>query len=84
MKAARYFDAMNFASRSKAKGAAVTVGFIDVTCPPTSVYAAYNALPGAKKMHTDVLSGHTSTPAASKFMQDAAYAHIQAMKKAAQ
>lgn len=81
LQAARYFDAMNFATRAKAKGAAVTVGFIDVTCPPTSVYAAYNNLPISKTMHTDVLSGHTSTPAAAKFMQEAAYAHVQAMKK---
>lgn len=84
LQTARYFDAMNFATRAKAKGAAVTVGFIDVTCPPTSVYAAYNNLPCTKKIHTDVLSGHTSTPAASKFMQEAAYAHVQAMKKTAQ
>lgn len=31
-------------------------------------------------MHTDVLSGHTSTPAASQFMQAAAFAHVRAMK----
>jgi cephalosporin-C deacetylase len=80
LQTARYFDAMNFATRAKAKGAAVTVGFIDTTCPPTSVYAAYNALTIPKQIHTDVLSGHTNTPAASKFMQEAAYAHVRAMK----
>jgi cephalosporin-C deacetylase-like acetyl esterase len=84
LNAARYFDAMNFATRAKAKGAAVSVGFIDTTCPPTSVYAAYNALPCAKNMHTDVLTGHSSTPSAGKFMQDAAFAHVQAMKAGAQ
>lgn len=77
---ARYFDCVNFASRAKCKGAAVTVGFIDTTCPPTSVYAAYNALAIPKAIHADVAAGHTNTPAASKFMQDAAYKHVRDMK----
>lgn len=59
---------MNFAARTKAKGAIVTVGFIDVTCPPGTVYAPYNALPIPKRMHNDPLTGHTSTPAASSAM----------------
>ena len=80
LEAARYFDCVNFASRAKCKGAAVTVGFIDTTCPPTSVYAAYNALPISKAIHADVAAGHTNTPAASKFMQEAAYRHVREMK----
>ncbi len=80
LQASRYFDNVNFATRAKCQGAAVTVGFIDTTCPPTSVYAAYNALTVAKVIHTDVLAGHTNTPAASKFMQDAALKHVRAMK----
>ncbi len=80
LEAARYVDCVNFASRAKCKGAVVTVGFIDTTCPPTSVYAAYNALTIPKAMHADVASGHTSTPAASKFMQEAAYRHVREMK----
>lgn len=80
LQTARYFDCVNFATRAKCRGAVVTVGFIDTTCPPTSVYAAYNALTIPKSIHTDVLSGHTSTPAASKFMQDAAYRHVREMQ----
>ncbi|MFN0076871.1 MAG: acetylxylan esterase [Prosthecobacter sp.] len=80
LQASRYFDNVNFATRAKCQGAAVTVGFIDTTCPPTSVYAAYNALTLPKTIHTDVLSGHTSTPAASKFMQEAAFKHVREMK----
>lgn len=80
LQAARYYDNVNFAQRAKCKGAAVTVGFIDTTCPPTSVFAAYNALAMPKKMHTDVLAGHTNTPRASKFMQDAALKHVREMK----
>lgn len=83
MNAARYFDAMNFAARARTQGAAVTVGFIDTTCAPTSVYAAYNALSGPKKIHADVLAGHVNTSEAALFMQEAAHAHIRAMKKTA-
>ena len=75
--AARYFDCVNFATRAKCKGAAVTIGFIDTTCPPSSVYAAYNALPVPKKIHIDTLAGHTNTPAAVKFMQQAAFEHVR-------
>jgi cephalosporin-C deacetylase len=78
--AARYFDCVNFATRAKCQGAVVTVGFIDTTCPPTSVYAAYNALTIPKSIHTDVLSGHTNTPDANKFMQEAALKHVREMK----
>ncbi|MFC5454025.1 acetylxylan esterase [Prosthecobacter fluviatilis] len=80
LQASRYFDNVNFAIRAKCQGAAVTVGFIDTTCPPTSVYAAYNALTIPKEMHADILSGHTSTPAASKFMQAAALKHVRESK----
>jgi len=81
LQASRYFDCVNFATRVKCKGAAVTVGFIDTTCPPTSVYAAYNALTVPKSIHADVLAGHTNTPAASKFMQEAAFKHVRAMRR---
>lgn len=81
LQTARYFDNVNFAQRCQARGAAVTVGFIDTTCPPTSVYAAYNALTIPKKLHIDPLAGHKNTPGAVKFMVDAALAHVQEMKK---
>jgi cephalosporin-C deacetylase len=80
LQASRYFDNVNFAIRAKCLGAVVTVGFIDTTCPPTSVYAAYNALTMPKEIHTDILSGHTSTPAAGKFMQAAALKHVREQK----
>lgn len=77
LQASRYFDAVNFARRAKCAGAALTVGFIDTTCPPTSVYAAYNALAIPKTIHNDPFTGHTSTPAAGKFMQSAALEHLK-------
>lgn len=46
--ASRYMDAVNFARRAKAD-ILMSVGFVDTTCPPTSVYAMFNALPTPKK-----------------------------------
>ncbi|HCN31166.1 MAG TPA: acetylxylan esterase [Verrucomicrobiales bacterium] len=80
LEAARYFDCVNFAARARCRGAAVTVGFIDTTCPPSSVYAAWNALTVPKTLHADPLAGHTNTPAATAFMQAAALAHVRAMR----
>ena len=78
--ASRYVDCVNFAARAKCKGAVVTVGFIDTTCPATSVYAAYNALTIPKAIHADVAVGHTNSPAASQFMQEAVFKHVRDMK----
>ena len=80
VEAIRYYDAMNFATRTTA-GAIFTVGFIDTVCPPTSVYAAYNNVTGKKSIHHDPASGHTSTPQASAAMQAAIRAHVVEMKK---
>jgi cephalosporin-C deacetylase len=63
--ASRYIDNVNFAARTKAKRAFVTVGFIDLTCPATSVYAAYNALPIPKEIYNDIPAGHSNSPAAT-------------------
>lgn len=70
LEAVRYFDNVNFAARTHAKEAIVTVGFIDTTCPPTGVYAAYNALPIRKEIFNDVKAGHTNTPEASRAMSE--------------
>ena len=81
LEASRYFDNVNFAARTKAKGAYVTVGFIDTTCPPSTVYAAFNAIPVAdKKIYNDIPSGHANSPAASAAMADAVRAHIKSMQ----
>lgn len=58
---ARYFDAMNFATRTKAE-AMVSVGFIDNTCRPTTVYAAYNNLRGKKEMRNYPRMTHKVPP----------------------
>ncbi len=79
VQAVRYYDAVNFAARARAPGF-FTVGFIDTTCPPTSVYAAYNALRTRKDIFHDVAAGHTNTPAASAAMRTAVKGHFAAMK----
>ncbi len=57
--AVRYYDAMNFAARTKAQ-AFITTGFIDIVCPPTGVYAAYNQLAGKKQIWPHLDTGHIS------------------------
>ena len=82
LEAVRYFDCVNFVKRSKAAGI-ITVGFIDTTCAPSSVYAAYNAVPGKKEIFNDVKSGHANSPKAGEAARNAILAHVEAMKKAA-
>lgn len=77
--AIRYYDAVNFASLAKAPGY-FTVGFIDTTCPPSSVYAAYNALRAPKDIFHDITAGHTNTPAATAAMRAAVKRHFAANK----
>jgi len=55
---ARYYDAVNFARKVRVP-ALVGTGFADMTCPSSSVYAAYNVLNGPKQMVLDPLSGHS-------------------------
>ncbi len=77
----RYFDNVNYATRIKTRGAAVTVGLVDQICPPTGIYAAYNTLSVPKKMHVDPLANHTNTPAAMEFLINAALEHVRAMEQ---
>lgn len=74
--AVRYYDGVNFAARARTPGI-FTVGFIDTTCPPTSVYAAYNALAAPKEIFHDIEAGHTNTPAATAAMREAVRRHLR-------
>jgi cephalosporin-C deacetylase len=80
LQASRYVDNVNFAARTKAKAAFVTVGFIDLTCPATSVYAAYNALPITKEIYNDIPAGHTNSPAASEARKQSVLSFVRALK----
>jgi len=76
LEVARYYDAMNFARRTQADGI-VTVGFIDTVCPPTSVYAMYNALVGRKEIFNDPPSQHHVSKEAGDAMRSAILAHVE-------
>jgi cephalosporin-C deacetylase len=52
-----YFDGVNFAARITAK-ALLSVGLKDETCPPSTVYAAYNHLAGEKEMRVYSYNDH--------------------------
>ena len=76
IEAFRYLDCMNFATRTKAAGCYFTVGFIDTTCPPTSIYATYNQLTIPKEIYDDIPSGHSHSPAARDGMTKAVMKHV--------
>jgi cephalosporin-C deacetylase-like acetyl esterase len=69
LQASRYFDCVNFARTIQAK-ALVSAGFIDGTCPPSTVYAAYNALPGEKTMLNMPERGHVIPPEFKTALQE--------------
>jgi cephalosporin-C deacetylase-like acetyl esterase len=55
--AAAYYDAVNFARRIKAPGLH-TWGYNDTTCPPTSMFAAYNVITAPKQLNLALVTGH--------------------------
>ena len=56
----RYYDVVNFARRVTAPGL-YSWGFNDETCPPTSMYAAYNVIKAPKRLMLAYNTGHNST-----------------------
>lgn len=57
----RYYDVVNFARRVKVPGL-YSWGYNDETCPPTSMYSAYNVIPGKKKLLLALETGHNNIP----------------------
>jgi len=82
LEASRYIDAVNFASRCQAD-AIVSAGFIDRTCPPTSVYAAYNLLGGEKEMINRPDMGHAAPAEIQALFWAALESHLAEKKGAA-
>ncbi|MEM7737322.1 MAG: acetylxylan esterase [Deinococcota bacterium] len=52
-----YVDGICFAKRSKAY-AYYSTGLMDMICPPSGVYAAFNHVNGPKEIHTYAFNGH--------------------------
>lgn len=58
---ARYYDVVNFARRVKVPGL-YSWGYNDETCPPTSMYSAYNVISAQKRLLLALETGHNTTP----------------------
>ncbi len=56
----RYYDVVNFARRVTAPGR-YSWGYNDETCPPTSMYAAYNVIAASKQLTLAYDTGHRTT-----------------------
>jgi cephalosporin-C deacetylase len=61
IKTAAYYDVVNFARRVKVPGL-YSFGYNDEICPPTSMYAAYNAVTAPRKLLLALETGHFTTP----------------------
>lgn len=57
----KYYDVVNFARLIKVPGM-YSWGFNDETCPPTSMYAAYNVIPATKSLFLSLETGHWTYP----------------------
>jgi cephalosporin-C deacetylase-like acetyl esterase len=56
-----YYDVVNFARLLKVPGM-YTWGYNDETCPPTSMYAAYNVITAPKELYVAMETGHWEYP----------------------
>jgi cephalosporin-C deacetylase len=56
-----YYDVVNFARRVTVPGF-YTWGYNDITCPPTSMYSAYNVIPAPKELQLFQETGHWTFP----------------------
>ena len=56
-----YYDTVNFARRLKQRGV-YTWGYNDETCPPTSMFAAYNVIRAPKELVLALETGHGVSP----------------------
>lgn len=57
----KYYDVVNFARHLKVPGF-YSWGYNDVTCPPTSMYAAYNVITAPKTLFLAEETGHWTYP----------------------
>lgn len=56
-----YYDVVNFARRLSQPGI-YSWGYNDETCPPTSMYAAYNVIKAPKELYLALETGHWTYP----------------------
>ena len=63
-----YFDGVNFAARASAP-ALFSVGLMDLTCPPSTVFAAHNFYAGEKEMRVYPYNNHEGGESFQKLEQ---------------
>lgn len=80
LEVSRYFDPVNFAACTEAE-AVFSVGFVDVVCPPSTVYMAYNNVSGKKQMVNEPLMGHSSPEYIKDIFTGIFQTHVQKVKK---
>lgn len=64
-----YFDVVNFAKRVSVP-IYLTWGFNDITCPPTSMYSAYNVITAPKELKLWLETGHWTFPEESEMLNN--------------
>jgi len=79
LEAMRYYDGVNFAARIKVP-VHMEVGFIDVICPATCSYVAYNNLTCKKEMVNHIDRGHDIGPQIWNDMRKLVLAHAAEMQ----
>ena len=80
IKTTGYYDVVNFARLVSVPGY-YSWGYNDETCPPTSMYAAYNVIPGPKTLDTEFLdTGHWTYPEQTEKMTNWLLAQLKGTK----
>ena len=64
-----YYDVVNFARRITIPGF-YTWGYNDLTCPPTSMYSAYNVITAPKELQIFQETGHWTFPEQTEILNN--------------
>lgn len=80
VEAVRYADALHFAPYIEGK-TYVTVGFIDLSCAPTSVYSVYNRIRAPKEILHHKYTGHVRTREGEDYVARAVTEFLDSLKK---
>lgn len=71
----KYYDVVNFARMIKIPGY-YSWGFNDETCPPTSMFAAYNVITAPKELNLALDTGHWTYPEQNEKLADWLYSRL--------
>ncbi|MBI1390649.1 MAG: prolyl oligopeptidase family serine peptidase [bacterium] len=75
-KTALYYDVVNFARRLTVP-VLMGFGYNDETCPPTSMYAAYNSIPSDKELQIVQRMGHGMTDEHARYADQWLVKHLK-------